>query len=82
MTPTIKIQNLSHIYNEGSVFEKKALSNINLEIHSGEMVALIGHTGSGKSTLIQHLNALLKPTTGQIFISGKDIHADLKRRDR
>ena len=78
MNPTIKIQNLSHIYNEGSVFEKKALHNINLEIHSGEMVAIIGHTGSGKSTLIQHLNALLKPTAGQIFINGEDIHTDKK----
>lgn len=76
--PIIKIENLQHIYNVGSVFEKKALDDINIEISAGEMVALIGHTGSGKSTLIQHLNALLKPTSGHVYINGEDIHADKK----
>jgi len=74
--PVIQIQNLSHIYSQGSVFEMKALEDINLSINQGEMVALIGHTGSGKSTLIQHLNGLLRPTTGQILIESEDIHAD------
>jgi len=79
MTPAVKLQNLTHIYSANSVFEKKAIDNVNLEINTGEMVALIGHTGSGKSTLIQHLNALLKPTSGKIFINGEDIHANKKR---
>ncbi len=69
----IKIENLSHIYMPGTPFEKKALDNINIDIQDGEFVALIGHTGSGKSTLIQHINGLLKPTTGKIVIDGTDI---------
>ena len=75
-TPIIQIKNLTHTYNAGSVFEMKALLDINLSINEGEMVALIGHTGSGKSTLIQHLNGLLKPTAGNILIEGDDIQAD------
>ena len=78
-TPLIKIEKLTHIYNEGSVFEKKALDNIDLEISAGEMVSLIGHTGSGKSTLIQHLNALLKPTSGEIYINNENIHSGKKQ---
>lgn len=69
----VEIKNLSHIYGEGSVFEKKALDNVNLLIKEGEFLALIGHTGSGKSTLIQHLNGLLKATSGNIFIDNVDI---------
>ncbi|MCL2286312.1 MAG: energy-coupling factor transporter ATPase [Firmicutes bacterium] len=72
----IELKNLTHIYSPGSVFEKTAFSDVNLTINKGEMVAVIGHTGSGKSTLIQHLNALLKPTSGQVFLNGEDIHAD------
>ncbi|MCL2404303.1 MAG: energy-coupling factor transporter ATPase [Defluviitaleaceae bacterium] len=71
--PIIQIKALSHIYSQGSVFERTALSDINLNINQGEMVALIGHTGSGKSTLIQHLNGLLKPSMGQVIIQGEDI---------
>ena len=71
-----QIKNLTHTYSPGSVFEMTALNDINLSINQGEMVALIGHTGSGKSTLIQHLNGLLKPTSGQILIEGEDIAAD------
>ena len=70
---SIKIENLKHVYMPGSPFEKIALDNINLKIEDNEFVALIGHTGSGKSTLIQHLNGLLSPTEGKIFIDDIDI---------
>lgn len=69
----MKIENLNYIYNENTPFEKKALDNINLEIDQGEFIGLIGHTGSGKSTLVQHLNGLVKPTSGRIIIDGVDI---------
>lgn len=70
---SIKIENLTYVYNPGSPFETKALEDINIEIESGEFIGLIGHTGSGKSTLIQHLNGLIKPTSGKIVINGIDI---------
>ena len=70
---SIKVENLTYIYNPGSPFETKALDDINIEIDSGEFVGLIGHTGSGKSTLVQHLNGLIKPTSGRIIINGIDI---------
>lgn len=70
---SIKIENLTHVYMQGTPFEKKAIDNINLEIKDGEFIALIGHTGSGKSTLIQHINGLLKPHSGRIIIDGIDI---------
>lgn len=70
---SIKIENLTHIYMKGSPFEKKALDNVNITIDEGEFVALIGHTGSGKSTLIQHINGLLKPSSGKIVIDDIDI---------
>jgi energy-coupling factor transport system ATP-binding protein len=70
---SIKIEKLTHIYMPKTPFEKKALDNISLEIKQGEFVALIGHTGSGKSTLIQHINGLLKPTSGTIIIDELDI---------
>ena len=66
---SIKIENLTYIYNPKSPFETKALDNINLEIKDGEFIGLIGHTGSGKSTLTQHLNGLIKPTSGKISIN-------------
>ncbi len=72
----IKIENLTHRYSVGTPFEKVAVDHINLEIEGGEIVGVIGHTGSGKSTLIQHLNGLLKPTEGRVFINGQDIWAD------
>ena len=73
-SPTaIELRSLSHTYNPNSVFEKSAITNINLKIYRGEMVSIIGHTGSGKSTLIQHLNALLSPTSGQVLINDQDI---------
>lgn len=70
---SIKIENLTHVYMPKSPFEKMALNNVNLEIEDGEFVALIGHTGSGKSTLIQHMNCLLEPTSGRILIDDIDI---------
>jgi len=70
---SIKIENLNHIYMKRTPFEKKALDDVSFEIEEGEFVALIGHTGSGKSTLIQHINGLLKPDSGKIIIDGEDI---------
>lgn len=70
---SIKIENLTHVYMPKTPFETIALDNINLELEEGKFYALIGHTGSGKSTLIQHLNGLLKPTSGKIIIDGMDI---------
>lgn len=70
---SIKIENLTYVYMPKTPFEKKALDNVNLEIEDGEFLAVIGHTGSGKSTLIQHLNGLLKPASGNIYVDGTDI---------
>ena len=70
---SIKIENLTHVYMPKSPFEKKVLDNVNLVIEDGEFLALIGHTGSGKSTLIQHLNGLLEPTSGRILVDDIDI---------
>ena len=69
----IKIENLTYVYNPNTPFETKALNGINLNINEGEFIGLIGHTGSGKSTLIQHLNGLAKPTSGKIIVDGVDI---------
>ncbi len=70
---SIIIENLTHIYNPESPFERKALDDVNLKIEEGQFIGLIGHTGSGKSTLIQHLNGLLKPSSGKILIDDIDI---------
>lgn len=74
----IKTENLSHVYSAGTVFQKAAIDQVNLEIEKGEFVGVIGHTGSGKSTLIQHFNGLLKPTSGKVFIDSEDIWANPK----
>lgn len=71
----IKIENLTHIYMKGTPFEKVALDNVSIEINNGEFIALIGHTGSGKSTLIQHINGLLKPSSGNIIVDDVNITA-------
>ena len=73
MLMPIKIEHLTHTYNPGSPFETNALKDVTLTIETGDFLGLIGHTGSGKSTLIQHLNGLLKPTAGRILIDGTDI---------
>jgi len=79
----IIVENLTHIYMKGTPYEKKALDNINLKIDDGEFVAIIGHTGSGKSTLVQHFNGLLKPTSGRVIIDNIDITTkDLKQLRR
>lgn len=71
----IKIEHLNYIYSEGTAYEKKALKDVNLEIPDGQFVGIIGHTGSGKSTLIQHLNGLIKATSGVIYYNGENIYA-------
>ena len=72
----IKVSALRHVYSVGTPFEKVAIDDINIEIPHGQFVGLIGHTGSGKSTFIQQLNALLKPTSGTVMVDGEDINAD------
>lgn len=69
----LKTENLTYTYSQGTPFEKTAVNNVNIEIEKGELLGIMGHTGSGKSTLIQHFNGLLKPTSGKIFINGQDI---------
>lgn len=69
----IKIEHLTHTYSQGTSHEQAAVSDVNLEIEAGEMIGVIGHTGSGKSTLIQHFNGLLRPTSGKIYVDGEDI---------
>ena len=71
----IKAENLRHVYSAGTPFEKTAIEDVNVEIDEGMLVGLIGHTGSGKSTFIQHLNGLLKPTSGKVICDGEDINA-------
>lgn len=78
----IKTENLTYTYSIGTPFEKTAVDSVNLDIEEGEFVGIIGHTGSGKSTLIQHLNGLVKPTSGKVIIDGEDIWSkDVKIRD-
>lgn len=74
MTPMIETRGLTHVYGVGTPFEHVALDNVNFRVERGEFLGIIGHTGSGKSTLIQHLNGLLKPTSGQILIDGQDLY--------
>ena len=75
----IKTENLTYVYGEGTPFRKVSVDNVNIEIEEGEFVGVIGHTGSGKSTLIQHFNGLLEPTAGKIFIDGEQLWADKSR---
>ena len=78
----ITVENLSHVYSAGTPFQKTAIENISLSIPQGQFVGLLGHTGSGKSTFIQHLNALLTPSAGRVLCDGEDINKDkISRRD-
>jgi energy-coupling factor transport system ATP-binding protein len=79
LTPILETKNLTHTYGAGTPFQSDAIQNVNLAVYRGEFVGIIGHTGSGKSTLIQHLNGLLKPTSGQILLNGRDIWAEPKK---
>ena len=78
MAPFLEVKNLTHIYSAGTPFEHKALDNVSFCVERGEFIGIIGHTGSGKSTLMQHLNGLLKPDSGTIVLDGQDIWADKK----
>ncbi len=78
MEPILQVQDLTHTYSAGTPFEHTALEHINFAVYRGEFIGIIGHTGSGKSTLMQHLNGLLKPTSGRILLDGKDIWSDKK----
>ena len=78
MAPVLEIQDLSHVYSAGTPFEHKALDGVSFSVEPGEFIGIIGHTGSGKSTLMQHMNGLLKPTSGKILLSGEDIWKDKK----
>ena len=75
----MKLKKVSYVYSEGDAFEKKALDEISLEIPDGQFIGIIGHTGSGKSTLIQHLNGLLRATSGAIYYDGENQHEILKQ---
>ena len=78
MTPFLQVKNLQHIYSIGTPFEHIALKDVSFCVERGEFIGVIGHTGSGKSTLMQHLNGLLKPTSGEILLDGKSIWSDKK----
>lgn len=79
MKPIIRVENLTHTYGQDTPFCRSAVDGVNLEILEGEFLGIIGHTGSGKSTLIQHLNGLLKPTSGAVYLGDRDIWADPKK---
>ncbi len=76
--PILSMQGVTHLYNKGTPNQSKAIDNINLDIDAGELVGIIGHTGSGKSTLVQHFNGILKPESGKIIVDGVDIWSDKK----
>jgi len=76
LSTILEVKNLTHVYSAGTPFEHKALDNVSFTVQRGEFIGIIGHTGSGKSTLMQHLNGLLKPDSGEILLDGKSIWAD------
>lgn len=76
MAPILEVKNLTHIYSAGTPFQHTALEDVSFAVERGEFIGIIGHTGSGKSTLMQHLNGLLKPTSGSVLLDGKDIWTD------
>ena len=78
MNPILEVRDLNYIYSVGTPFEHKALDHVNFAVNRGEFIGIIGHTGSGKSTLMQQLNGLLKPTSGSVLLDGQDIWSDKK----
>ena len=78
MEPILQVKNLNYIYSIGTPFEHQALKDVSFCVHRGEFIGIIGHTGSGKSTLMQQLNGLLKPTSGSVILDGQDIWSDKK----
>ena len=76
MAPILQVQNLHHVYSAGTPFEHVALEDVSFSVERGEFIGIIGHTGSGKSTLMQHMNGLLRPTSGHVLLDGKDIWSD------
>ena len=78
MSKVLELKNLSYVYGTGTPFEKTAVNNLSLSIEKGEFIGIMGHTGSGKSTLVQMLNGLMKPTSGQVLLDGEDIWANPK----
>ena len=78
MEPILQVQNLNYIYSVGTPFEHRALQDVSFSVNRGEFIGIIGHTGSGKSTLMQQLNGLLKPTSGKVLLDGQDIWSDKK----
>ena len=78
MSKVLELKNLSYVYGTGTPFEKAAVNNVSLSIEKGEFIGIMGHTGSGKSTLVQMLNGLMKPTSGQVLLDGEDIWANPK----
>ena len=78
MEPILKIENVNYVYSQGTPFEHRALDNVSFSVNRGEFIGIIGHTGSGKSTLMQHMNGLLKPTSGKVILDGQDIWSDKK----
>ena len=78
MEPILRVEHLTHTYGSGTPFERSAVQDLSFQVKAGEFLGVIGHTGSGKSTLIQHLNGLLRPTSGHIYLDGTDIWAKPK----
>lgn len=76
MAPVLEVKNLHHVYSAGTPFEHVALEDVSFSVERGEFIGVIGHTGSGKSTLMQHMNGLLKPTSGSVLLDGRDIWSD------
>lgn len=79
---SLEVKHLTHTYSAGSAFQATAVHDVSLTIEDGEFVCIVGHTGSGKSTLVQHLNGLLKPTSGQVLVDGEDMNGENVDRRR
>ena len=79
MEPILQVKDLTHTYGAGTPFQRSAVEHMSFDVNEGEFLGIIGHTGSGKSTLVQHLNGLLKPTSGRVLLEGRDIWAEPKK---